>query len=185
MLKIKNNNLYMRKMENIDLSEYTLVRPESITSKEGIKKFYDIGVEDDNTFYIIGENNLILSHNCDGNSISALLLNFFYRYWPELFNRKMIYKVETPIVSVYNKKIKKKLLFYNQNEYDVWVDKTKNLNLWEIKYKKGLAALVDDEYRSIINDPNMTLITKDDMAEDSLNTWFGKSSDPRKIELLK
>lgn len=121
----------------------------------------------------------------DGNSISALLLNFFHRYWPQLFDRKMIFKVETPIVSAYNKKAKKKLLFYTQTEYDNWLSKQKALGNWEIKYKKGLAALVDDEYNSIINTPKMTLITKDDLSKESLNIWFGKSSDLRKNELLK
>jgi len=83
---------------NIDLSEYKLIRPDSIEVKESIKTFYDIDVEDDHTFYIVGENDLILSHNCDGNSIASLLLNFFYRYWPDMFDRRMICKVETPLV---------------------------------------------------------------------------------------
>jgi DNA topoisomerase-2 len=121
----------------------------------------------------------------DGNSITALLVNFFYRYWPELFENKMIWKLETPIVAAISKKGKKeKLLFYTQTEYDEW-SKKQDLKNFEIKYKKGLAALVDDEYKDIINNPRMTLITSDDLSNDSLDTWFGKSSELRKIELLK
>lgn len=170
---------------NIDLSEYKLVRPESIESIDGIKKFYDIEVEDDHTFHIVGENDLILSHNCDGNSIAGLLINFFYKYWPEMFDRKMIWKVETPIVvAIPKQKGKKKISFYSQDEYDKWSEKNE-LKQWDIKYKKGLAALEDDEYGDIINNPKMTLITKDDMSSGSLDIWFGKNSDLRKIELLK
>ena len=170
---------------NIDISEYDLVRPESIEKIEGIEKFYDIEVEDDHTFFIVGENNLILSHNCDGNAISALLINFFYKYWPDMFERKMIYKVETPIVVAIPKaKTKKKVLFYTQNEYNEWAEQN-DLKQFEIKYKKGLAALVDDEYDDIINRPRLTLITKDDASKGSLETWFGKSADLRKNELLK
>ena len=121
----------------------------------------------------------------DGNAISALLINFFFKYWPEIFERKMIYKVETPIVVVApNGKNKKKTLFYTQTEYNEWAEKN-DLKNFEIKYKKGLAALVDDEYQDIINNPRMTLITKDDVSEGALDIWFGKSSDLRKIELLK
>jgi DNA topoisomerase-2 len=168
----------------IDLSEYTLVRPESITISEGVNKFYDIEVEDDHTFFIVGENNLILSHNCDGNSIAGLLLNFFNKYWPGLFERKMVYKVETPIVvSISKKDKKKKLLFYTQTEYNNWSQK-ENLNNWEIKYKKGLAALVDDEYDEIINNPKLTLITKDDLSDEYLDIWFGKNSELRKNQIL-
>jgi DNA topoisomerase-2 len=126
---------------------------------------------------------LLSDADSDGNSISALLLNFFNKYWPSLFERNMIYKVETPIVSSVNKKTKKKLLFYSQTEYDDW-SKKQDLKLWEIKYKKGLAALVDDEYREIINNPKLTKITKDELSNQYLDIWFGKNSDLRKKELL-
>ena len=121
----------------------------------------------------------------DGNAISALLINFFYKYWPDMFERKMIYKVETPIVVAIPKaKAKNKVLFYTQNEYNTWAEQN-DLKQFEIKYKKGLAALVDDEYDDIINRPRLTLITKDEASKGSLETWFGKSADLRKNELLK
>ena len=121
----------------------------------------------------------------DGNAISALLINFFYKYWPDMFERKMIYKVETPIVVAIPKaKTKKKVLFYTQSEYNEWSEQN-DLKQFEIKYKKGLAALVDDEYDDIINRPRLTLITKDEASKGSLETWFGKSADLRKNELLK
>jgi DNA gyrase/topoisomerase IV subunit B len=168
---------------NIDLSEYKLVKPESIVRGDGINKFYDIEVEDDHTFYIGGENDNILTHNCDGNSIAGLLLNFFNKYWPDLFDRNMVYKVETPIVVTINKKSKKKLLFYTQTEYNEWSLK-EDLKLWEIKYKKGLAALVDDEYQEIINNPKLTKITKDELSDEYLDIWFGKNSELRKNQIL-
>ena len=120
----------------------------------------------------------------DGNSIVALLLNFFNRYWPELFDRNMVFKVETPIVVAINKKDKKKKLFYTQSEYNTW-SIGEDLKLWEIKYKKGLAALVDDEYYEIINNPILTKITKDDLSDKYLDIWFGKNSELRKNEILQ
>ena len=121
----------------------------------------------------------------DGNSISALLINFFYKYWPEVFDRGMIYKVETPIVvAVPKAKKAKKILFYTQTEYNDWADRA-DMKQYEIKYKKGLAALVDDEYQDIINSPRMTKISKDDISTEYLDIWFGKNSDLRKVELLK
>jgi DNA topoisomerase-2 len=121
----------------------------------------------------------------DGNSIAGLLINFFHKYWPDMFERKMIWKVETPIVvAIPKSKTKKKQLFYTQTEYNDW-EKKNDIKQWDIKYKKGLAALVDDEYQDIINSPRMTMITKDDMSKGSLDIWFGKNSDLRKTELLK
>jgi len=121
----------------------------------------------------------------DGNSIAGLLINFFHKYWPDMFDRKMIWKVETPIVvAIPKQKGKKKILFYSQTEYNEWESKN-DPKQYEIKYKKGLAALVDDEYQDIINSPRMTMITKDEASKSSLETWFGKNSDLRKVELLK
>lgn len=129
---------------------------------------------------------LILSDaDVDGNSISALLINFFNKYWPSLFDRKMIYKVETPIVVATNiKDKKKKLMFYSQSEYNSWIIDV-NPKLWEIKYKKGLSALVDDEYNEIINNPKLTLITKDDLSNKNLEIWFGKNSELRKDKIIE
>ena len=86
--------------------------------------------------------------------------------------------------TILTQKTKKKILFYSQTEWNEWVSKN-DLKQFEIKYKKGLAALVDDEYADIINNPRMTLISKDEASKSSLETWFGKNSDLRKIELLK
>lgn len=119
----------------------------------------------------------------DGYSIVGLLINFLYKFWPELFEHNMVYKVETPIVVCQNKS-KKKISFYTQQEYFDWLKKV-NPKDWEIKYKKGLAALVDDEYKDIIHTPKLTKIKKDDVSSESLNIWFGKESDLRKTELLK
>lgn len=143
-----------------------------------------LGQEPDIKNMRYGKIYILSDADVDGNSIAGLILNFFNKYWPQLFDKKMIYKVETPIVVTINKKNKKnKLLFYNQNDYNNWA-LGENLNNWEIKYKKGLAALVDDEYDEIINNPNLTLITKDDLSNEYLDIWFGKNSELRKNQIL-
>ncbi len=120
----------------------------------------------------------------DGNSIAALLINFFFKFWPELFENEMVYKVETPIVVSKNNKNKKKIYFYTQNEYNKWLENI-NTKEWEIEYKKGLAALLDDEYQDIIQRPILTKIKTDELSKSHLNVWFGKETDLRKIEIMK
>ena len=120
----------------------------------------------------------------DGSCIAALLLNFIFRYWPELFDFKMVYRVETPLVVTINIKSKKKISFYHQEDYNKWITDV-NPKEWIIEYKKGLAALGDDEYKDIILNPRLLLFTIDDNSKDSLNIWFGDDSEPRKKELLK
>jgi len=81
-------------------------------------------------------------------------------------------------------KNKKKISFYTQEEYNKWLE-TVNTKDWEIEYKKGLGALVDDEYKEIINNPKLVRITSDESSKKYLNVWFGKDSDLRKNELLQ
>jgi len=44
--------------------------------------------------------------------------------------------------------------------------------------------LIDDEYEEIIKNPRLVQITEDDLAKESLKTWFGGDPSGRKIKLL-
>jgi DNA topoisomerase-2 len=117
----------------------------------------------------------------DGNSIAALLINFFNRFWPELFDQGRVYKVMTPLVVA--KKGKDSLNFYTNSEFEEWTAKNKT-NTWNIEYKKGLAALEDFEYEEIIRNPKVVQIKNDKDYKESLDAWFGADSAPRKERIL-
>lgn len=118
----------------------------------------------------------------DGDSIASMLINFFARYWPDLFNYNRIYKVMTPLVVA--KKGKDVVPFYSNEEYAAWEKKNATKG-WNIEYKKGLAALEDEEYKEIIHNPVLVKIEKDSAYRDSLDEWFGNDSSTRKEKLLK
>jgi DNA topoisomerase-2 len=118
----------------------------------------------------------------DGDSIAGLLINFFNRYWPELFEQGRVFKVMTPLVVV--KKGKDVKSFYSNDEYQKW-ESTNSTKSWNIEYKKGLAALEDIEYREIIHNPVLVKLTNDSNYKESLKNWFGADSKPRKEKLLK
>ena len=118
----------------------------------------------------------------DGNSIAALLINFFNRFWPELFDQGRIYKVMTPLVVA--KKGSTTHNFYTNSEFEAWLSKN-SAKSWNIEYKKGLAALEDAEYEEIIRNPNIVQIKNDSSYKESLDAWFGSDSAPRKQRILK
>ena len=118
----------------------------------------------------------------DGDSIAGLLINFFNKYWPELFDQGRVFKVMTPLVVA--KKGKEVKPFYSNEEYSEWEKKT-GAKGWDVEYKKGLAALEDVEYRDIIHSPVLVKLQNDKNFKDSLNDWFGSDSEPRKEKLLK
>ena len=139
-----------------------------------------IGHEPDNLRY--GQILLYTDADVDGNSISGLLINFFGKFWPELFERGIVRKVDTPLMVA--KKGKKSLNFYTDSEFKEWENKQRNLNGWNIEYKKGLAALEDNEYEEIIKNPKTFTLVKDKYFNLTLETWFSKDSNPRKIKIL-
>jgi len=118
----------------------------------------------------------------DGDGISALLINFFAKYWPELFEQGKIYKVMTPLVVAKKGKTVKE--FYTNEEYKEWLNNEKNSSKWDLEYKKGLASLEDKEYKKIIEDPYIVKITLDDVYKDTLIAWFGHDSLERKQKIL-
>lgn len=118
----------------------------------------------------------------DGNSIAALLINFFGKYWPEMFEEGRILKIETPLMVA--KKGKDTLSFYSDDEYKLWESSQKSLSLWNVEYKKGLAALEDEEYQEIIKSPRSYVLTKDNGFNNTLETWFSGDSTPRKHKIL-
>jgi DNA topoisomerase-2 len=118
----------------------------------------------------------------DGDSIAGLLINFFNKYWPELFEQNRVFKVMTPLVVA--KKGKEVKPFYSNEEYSEWEKKT-GAKGWDVEYKKGLAALEDVEYRDIIHTPVLVKLQNDKQYKDSLSDWFGSDSEPRKEKLLK
>jgi len=118
----------------------------------------------------------------DGDSIAGLLINFFGRYWPEMFEQNRICRVMTPLVVV--KKKDEKMWFYTASEFEEWQAKQKDLSKWDIAYKKGLAALEDDEYREIIQNPNLFSIQFDKDFKNTLDAWFGSDPTPRKERIM-
>lgn len=119
----------------------------------------------------------------DGDSIAGLLINFFGRFWPELFEKKIICRVMTPLVVATNKKAR--LSFYTNAEFVQWESslgsKTKE---WNISYKKGLAALEDEDYSEIIKNPRLFALSQGTNLKKSLEDWFGDDATPRKMKIM-
>ena len=118
----------------------------------------------------------------DGSSIAGLLMNFFGRYWPELFDQGRICRVMTPLVVA--QKGTEKYSFYTDGEFEEWTKKTRDLKKWDIGYKKGLASLEDDDYKDIIQSPKLFSIEGGKELKLTLDTWFASDSGPRKLKIL-
>lgn len=118
----------------------------------------------------------------DGDSIAGLLMNFFGRYWPELFEQNRICRVMTPLVVV--KKKGETIPFYTAKEFESWSSKQKELSKWDIAYKKGLAALEDEEAKEIVQYPRMFSVSGGPELKPTLDAWFASDPAIRKLKIL-
>ena len=156
---------------------------EIIKTKEAVELMAAIGLKlgESPTDLRYGKIYIYTDADPDGNHIAASLINFFNRFWPELFDEGRIYKVMTPLVVA--KRGKQTLSFYTNAEFKEWYSKI-TPSAWQIEYKKGLASLEDEEYEIIIKNPHAIKIINDKEYKASLEAWFGKDSQPRKERIL-
>lgn len=117
----------------------------------------------------------------DGKNIAALLVNFFYTYWKELFDPSFppfIYIFDTPLIIAVKGKVRK--YWYNDNIETFNPDAFKG---WEITRAKGLASLKKEDWKQIINNPKLIPIIEDGKLSESLDLLFNKdkaTADARK-----
>lgn len=115
----------------------------------------------------------------DGANISALLINFFYTYWPELFDPKQdpfVYFFMTPFIIAEKGKQRKYWYSFNVNDF-----KPEGYKGWEITRAKGLAALLEEHWKDSIDNPVAFPVIDDGQMKESLDLIFnGKRADDRK-----
>lgn len=161
---------------NIDLSKYELKHPTSIRKIKKEITMYDINVKNDHTFHIfLDENTKILTHNCDGHHISALLLNFFHKWFPDIIKNKKLYRLITPLIGCNIGKTRK--YFYTLEEYNNFLKDNKVTN---VAYLKGLGSLSLEDWKYVMENKILFQIIMDSESGKYLEIAFGDSSAKRK-----
>lgn len=169
----------------INEKDFIYVKPDKIEIKNNIsdETFYDIEVENDHDFYIVTKNdNLLLTHNCDGYHIKGLLINLFDTFWPELLELDFIYEFITPIVRA--TKGKSRRFFYKLHDYRKFRDGEKSKGYF-FKYYKGLGTIDANESKLFFKNLKKHLIRIEDSDRDVIDLVFkNKRADERKQWLL-
>jgi DNA topoisomerase-2 len=114
---------------------------------------------------------IMTDEDTDGNAIAALLINFFFKLWPDLITNKKIYKVKSYLILAKHKETKKLKKFYSVEEFE-----NENMDYDLLEYNKGLGSLEPEDYKEAIN--SLTLITNNDsLAENKLEIAFSEDGD--------
>jgi len=153
-------------LKNKELSELVAVLGLNINDPESFK-------------YMHYKNVAILADaDKDGGHIAALLVTFFFKFWPKLFDEGKIRITRTPImISKHGKDVK---WFYSYEDADQFKANSKS---YDHRYIKGLGSLEEQEYSVILNDPTMDILTVDDKTK--FEMMFGGDSTGRKEFMMQ
>lgn len=118
----------------------------------------------------------------DGGHINTLLVNFFFTFWPELFEQKSIQFAKAPLFEV----ITDKETLFVESEEQLEKLKKSAVKIKEIQRNKGLGEMSPEAFKHTLNREEFTIIQVDDMssAKNTLDICFGKDTNLRKELLL-
>lgn len=126
---------------------------------------------------------LLTDADPDGDAIKGLLINFFYKYWPSLFEDGVICFLKTPLYV--SKKGSDIRYIYTQKEFDQ-LKADGELEGTKIKYYKGLGSMSKDTWDYCLNkNPQYITVNKNENTVESLKIAFGEDASLRKIWLKK
>lgn len=119
----------------------------------------------------------------DGKNISALLVNFLYRFWPELFQElsPFVFKFSTPfIIAEKGNKVE----YIYSDDYDKFQSELNKWKGWSITRAKGLGALTYRDWEKSLKKPVLIPIRDDGNLKETLDLIFNKDrADDRKLWL--
>ena len=122
----------------------------------------------------------------DGKHIIALILNFFFCYFPSLLAAGFVSYYRTPIVRVKKGKgATNYQKFYFEHDYRRWKEATPDQAKWSHHYYKGLATSKDEEIAEDYADAKIVLCRYDENAPAALRLAFApKMTNERKDWIL-
>ena len=118
----------------------------------------------------------------DGGHINTLLINFFYTFWPELFERGVIQIAKAPLYEIVTNK---ETLYLETPEQLELIKKKKTIKIKEIHRNKGLGEMSPEAWKYVMARNSYTKIETNNarQAKTILDVCFGKDTQKRK-ELL-
>ncbi|PIP89957.1 MAG: hypothetical protein COW01_00600 [Bdellovibrionales bacterium CG12_big_fil_rev_8_21_14_0_65_38_15] len=118
----------------------------------------------------------------DGGHINTLLTNFFYHFWPELFDQGAIQLAKAPLFEV----VTDKTVEYAETPDELESMKKKGVKIKEIHRNKGLGEMSPEAWKHLLQRENFTRIDVVDKknARQMLHVCFGKDANLRKDLLM-
>ena len=114
----------------------------------------------------------------DGQHITALVINFFNKWFPYIIEEGRLQRLITPLVAADHGR--KRVYFFTSEEFAKYNQKYKLTN---VSYLKGLGSLSIDDWDFVMDNKLLFGLSLDEGSEESLEIAFGSSSQKRKLWL--
>lgn len=123
---------------------------------------------------IVGYKSIVIATDPDpdGSHITSLIINLFYKWFPNIVKSKRLSTLKIPLVSVGDGK--KRKYYWDMEEFRI-AKPTGN-----IRYLKGLGSLSLDDWDWVMKDKSLVVIEESSDSKEKLEMAFGDSSDARK-----
>jgi DNA topoisomerase-2 len=107
--------------------------------------------------------------------IASLIINMFYKWFPEVIRQGKLYILQTPLLSVKHKNRVK--YFYSMREYEAYTKTSQPVGL---RYLKGLGSLNREDWENIFADMRLLRIREDSKSSRMVEIAFGSNAMLRK-----
>lgn len=120
---------------------------------------------------------IIVASDADqfGHSIAGLVINMYYRLWPELVKQGKIFRLVTPVATVDYKK--QDLEFFTMEDFEAWRKEHEN-EKYSYKFLKGLGSSSPKQWKKYMDNLDRYLVqfTFDSEAKETMDLCFLKEA---------
>jgi len=125
----------------------------------------------------------------DGIHLGSMLIGWFRRFAPNLFNEGRVCKLQTPLIIVKDKKDGIKEYFFDLDSFRKW-EKTGHNPQLKVFYQKGLGSIERSDMNWLMsNNGGMEQFLYELRADENgfanVDLWLTGDSEPRKDKLRK
>lgn len=119
----------------------------------------------------------------DGGHINTLLTNFFFSFWPELFEKNAIQVAKAPLFEVHTDQ---GIQYMESDEQLEELKENKKIRIKEIYRNKGLGEMSPEAWKYVMSRDEYTVVKIEDVkeAKQTLEICFGKDTNLRKDLLI-
>lgn len=149
--------LFPLKGRPINVSSVPMVKIKANAEFENIRTLVGLKYGEKAIVKNLNFGKIIVASDADefGKSICGLIINMFYRLWPELIEQGVLYRMITPMVLVTMGKTEKE--FFSLEDFEVWSKENQDKK-FSYRFLKGLGSNNSKQFKKYLDNPEKYMV---------------------------